>query len=384
MTVVYEVFFVHLDRTEWERSVCEALDARLHALGVDRTIEVRYPADVPSGEEPSIGLYFGSETAAGSPEIRASIARAHDADILVVPIVERLSGFTDQTPSSLRSVNGCAWGELADPADEIARLILEHFEIEESRRRVFISYKRDEALIVADQLHDRLNRRGFSSFIDRIHIRPGDDVLNRITEVLEEFAFLLLLETPAAYQSEGVLEEVSYALGHYMGMHIVTWPNVSTLVGGSQRLPRQKLTSEHFLEDGVLTDEALEEVVMNVEEGHAHALARRRRSLLLSASEAARIAGREVVEQPGNRLLVTDADRSWLVGVTPRLPRVEDLFELYEARETTASSTSVVVQEGVLVHPTRVLPGRRQALLNWSVELRPLSLVRDIEIGGYW
>lgn len=384
MAVAYEVFFVHVDRPEWEGSVREALDARLQALGVDRTIEVRYPADVPSGEEPSIGLYLGSDAAAGSPEIQASIARGHDADILIVPIVERLPGFRGQTPSSLHSVNGCAWSELADPADEIARLILEHFEIEESRRRVFISYKRDESLIVADQLHERLNRRGFSSFIDRIHIRPGDDVLDRITETLEEFAFLLLLETPTAHESEGVLEEVSYALGHYMGMHIVTWPDVSTPVGGSHRLPRQELTPEHFLGDGILADEALEEVVMNVEEGHAHALARRRRSLLLSASEAAQIAGREVVEQPRNRLLVTDADRSWLVGVTPRLPRVEDLFDLSEAMEATTSSTSVMVQEGVLVHPTRMLPGRREALLDWSVQLRPLSLARDIEIGGYW
>jgi len=239
---------------------------------------------------------------------------------------------------------------------------------------------------MADQLHDHLGRHGFAPFVDRFHVGPGEEVQRRIEETLEDFAFLLLLESPLASESDWVFLEVDYALSHSMGLHILHWPAEAALVPGTQGLPRQQLNPTDLASDGrfqILTPDALEAVLTEVEAAHARALRRRRRNLLVSVLEAARARGREAVEQPGGRVLVASGAGESLVSVTPRLPRVDDLFLLDTACQEMRPGHSAGI-EGVVVHAARQLPSELTQVLAWSIGDRTLYLVPENAIGAYW
>ena len=168
--------------------------------------------------------------------------------------------------------------------------------IEERQRRVFISHKRDDGLGAAEQLHDALAHERFLPFIDRFVIPHGARVQDTIADALEDHAFLLLLETPLAWSSDWVFDEVEYALSHTMGILIARWPDDVRPVPGSADLKRFDLEPTDLITDAhgydVLTDAALEQVTAAVERAHAHGLVRRRRMMVLSVEEAARAGAR--------------------------------------------------------------------------------------------
>ncbi len=223
-----------------------------------------------------------------------------------------------------------------------------------------------------------------SGRIDRFAIRPGANVQDRIADGLEEFAFLLLLESPLAAESHWVFYEVEYALSHAMGIAIVRWPGKVPELPGTSGLPRVQLEAADLIDDGgyeVLTPAALARVVAEVEQAHAAGLVRRRRSLVSSVADAARAAGRPVVGLVGWRLLVGDEPSGReVVGVATRLPTADDLFGVDRAAETILGAG----RKGVVVHAARRLTDERRDLLTWATGERSLALVPENGIGGYW
>ena len=249
---------------------------------------------------------------------------------------------------------------------------------------MFISHKRDDGLGAAEQLHDALAHERFLPFIDRFVIPHGARVQDTIADALEDHAFLLLLETPLAWSSDWVFDEVEYALSHTMGILIVRWPDDVRPVPGSADLKRFDLEPTDLITDAhgydVLTDAALEQVTAAVERAHAHGLVRRRRMLVLSVEEAARAGGATLCAPlPHWRLFVEQGGASTVVGVSPRLPTATDLQELDAARSDTDAGAGAV-----LVHSARVLRPERITHLEWVAGNRELELTPENAIGGRW
>jgi hypothetical protein len=359
------------------------MDAELRADGLHRTVDIAVQdGAVPSGAAPAVGVYLGTDAAAADGAVASGVARALDAGISVVPVLDDLARFTALVPPVLRPINGFAWRE-PEPARRLARVLLEELGIQELQRRVFISHKREDGLAAAEQLHDRLSHSGFKPFIDRFAIRVGEPVQETIADALEDYAFLLLLETPLAYTSDWVFDEVDYALSHAMGTLIVAWPGDPTPVPGSDGLARLPLSGTGLMKDDhgydVLSDAALERVVDAVEAAHARGLVRRRRMLVTSTSEAAVAAGcSSCVPLPGWRLKVDHGGATTVVGTAPRLPTAEDLQGLHDAAQTFAPSTAV------LVHSARNLRDPRRRHLEWVVGTREITLSPENAIGGRW
>jgi TIR domain len=359
----------------------EAIRDEVLSLGVHHSVEVSVTT-APTQVSPAVGVYLGSQTAVADPGLESQLTVALSSGRVVIPVVDSLANFSSLVPSILTPLNGWEWSG-ATPAIRLARRLLEELGIEDRRRRVFISHKRDDGLAAAEQLYDCLAHNGFVPFIDRFGIGIGHNVQNDIADALEDCAFLLLIETPLASSSDWVFDEVEYAQSHQMGMHIVTWPGDVPEIPATNRLPRQILGADDLAtEKGyeIFTDSALDKIVAEVEAIHANALVRRRRYLLRSAEDAAHASGLKCTPMEGWRLMVESSSERSIVQVSARLPTVEDLHELDQVRSKETS----VDMPGVLVHSARLLRADRHAMLSWAVGMRNLTLVPENAVGGYW
>lgn len=378
MTIVYGVHVIHADRGAWRDALDAALAAEIKNLGLHQDVQVRL-VSAPGEASVLSAVYLASNV--GATRCEQDIRCALDRLVPVLPVVEDVTHYRAVAPPSLHGINGWEWNG-PEPARRLARVLLEQLGIEERQRRVFISHRRDDGINAAEQLHDELSHRFFEPFIDRFAIPSGEDVQERIAEALEQYAFLLLLETPLAHDSPWVFYEVEYALSHSVGMHIVRWPAVVEAIPATAGLRRLQLDPADLVgaaDRRTLTPECLNRVVAEVEELHAQAMVRRRRLVISSIADAASEAGCSCVPLPGGRLLVECEERRDIVGTATRLPTVEDLYRLDQAREELSQPASPV-----LVHAARRLGVHRRAVLQWATARRQMTLLPENAIGAYW
>ena len=290
--VSYHVNILALAEDERASLLQAAVANELGELGLHDSVEITFTG-APTTGAPSVAVFFGGETAAADEDLVARADEAVNEVTTVLPVVDDLGRYTSLVPDSLRPINGLAWNGTT-AATTVARRVLEELGIEERQRKVFISHRRADGLLAAEQLFEVLSKRGFIPFIDRFNIPGGADVQARIADELEDYAFLLVLETPSAHESSWVYDEIDYALTHVMGLHIVRWPGEFPAVPATARLPRQVLASDDISSDGdfdQLTADAIDAVVAEIEAAHAYAMVRRRRNLLRSVEDAAEAAG---------------------------------------------------------------------------------------------
>ena len=199
--------------------------------------------------------------------------------------------------------------------------------------------------------------------------------------MLEDFAFLLLLETPDAHKSKWVYDEVEYALAHTMGVLIVRWPGNPEPVPGSAGLSRVELKRRDITKDShgyeILKQKALDEINSAVEAAHARAIVRRRRNLLQGVQDSAKERGATCIPLKDWALDVTDATGAQsIVRVSPRLPTCGDLQQLDETRKEIAPSAAAQ-----LIYAARHLNESKKKHLQWVVGDRRLEMIPGNAIG---
>lgn len=377
----YDIQVIRTDRATWESELRAAVKAELLDMGIHRSVEVHVSRSLPSPNTPAVGVCFGSTSCSVDGDAAAAVSEAAHEGRLIIPVVDDLRSFSQQVPRNLHSVNAFAWTR---GARALARHLLEELGIQDKQRKVFISHRREDGLWAAEQMYDALSHCGFTPFIDRFCIRAGDRVQDKIADVLEDHAFLLLLETPLAHLSPWVFDEVDYALSHAMGVLIVRWPNHPTPVPGSHGLPRIELSGADLTPDAsgneVLTTTALDRLIENVERAHAQGISRRRRMLMQSVQEAALAAGcTECLTLPEWRLRVAHVKGATLIAITPRLPTALDLQKLDQERTSYHSGAGAL-----LVHSARTLRPPLRDHLEWAAGDRDLTIAPENAIGGFW
>jgi hypothetical protein len=362
------------------QQLADALKQEIERLGIHRTVSINLVDTLIHGG-PVVGVYFGNSKTAKDPRWESLVSQSLKENHVVIPVVSNLAAYSSSVPECLRPINGFEWSSEQSP-ENLCRKLLEELGIEERQRRVFISHKREDGLAAAEQLHEHLSRHGFRPFIDRFHIPAGRDVQAEIADQLEDCAMLLLLETPLAYTSDWVFDEVDYALSHGMGLHIISWPDIEAGIAVTTGLPRQHLARPDLLPQkgyDIFTPDAIDRIIRDVEAEHARAMVARRRYLLLSAEEAAQDAGRQCFLLPGWCMVVQGEGSPSIVQVTPRLPTVEDLHALDGVRLGFSDD-----RPGILVHAARRISESRRNVLAWAGGSRDLTLVPENAIGGYW
>ncbi|CQD20998.1 hypothetical protein BN1232_05113 [Mycobacterium lentiflavum] len=382
MPVSYQIQVIQVDREDWLADLSSAVENELQSIGMHLTVAV----DVTEGDldplVPSVAVVLVGPATRGSKELQEVISEAIRVGRVVIPVLEDLTNFHEVVPAPVAHANGFEWSG-DEPERRLARVLLEELGIEDRDRRVFISHKRADGLGAAEQLHDKLTHHRFVPFIDRFDVPPGDDVQAHIADALEAYAFLLLLETPEAHSSKWVFDEVDYALSHQMGLRILQWPGNPRPIPGSDDMPRIALSAADMTTDAhgydILTPTALDRVIDEVEKAHAHGLVRRRRMLVRSVEDAARIAGATCIPLRDWSLDVKFPTLRSIVGVTPRTPASEDLQRVDQARTTIDPDAGAM-----LVHTARNLRDNTRTHLEWIIHGRDLRLIPDNAIGAVW
>lgn len=104
-----------------------------------------------------------------------------------------------------------------DNIDEVIPYIFGLIGISEEDQRIFISYRRDDTSVLAEQLFDRLHHEGFEVFLDRFSINPAVNFQNRLYQELADKAMIIFLESPTFLSSSWIQLEIAFAIKYRLG-----------------------------------------------------------------------------------------------------------------------------------------------------------------------
>lgn len=326
-----------------------------------------------SAPAPTVVVYLGDEAAARDDALGTLLEQARTRAFGVLPVVHDLATTMRDLPSLLHRLNAMSWDD--DP-DLVVGAVLRQLGIAERERKLFLSYRRTESSAVALQLRRALTDRSYDVFLDRFSVPPGDDFQRRLDIELADKAFVLLLETAGAADSEWIQHEVTYALSHRLALLALTFPDApddarfsSVEDGFRYSLTATELTATAADADCQLTCEGLATVLQEIETRHATKLRERRKDLLGSVEAWLRAKHRDSHSVGDWALASTDHmgnKHVWLI--TPRAPVPADLRQVDLLRRQFA-----VDSNGIVVHETPVLDPDDEALISWIVENRSLG-----------
>lgn len=299
-------------------------------------------------------------------------------DYRVLPLFPACANPSSLLPASVRHLNGQFWtGSAVERVDDV----LTACGLTPEDRRVFISYRRQDSLEVAEQLFEELAKQRFDVFVDRFRVPPAVDFQERLTDELAHKSMVLVLESPTLLASQWVEHELTFAKKHELGRFAVLLP-------GGTRVPW--LDDAHRLEiksaelnpssatvDGRsrLTAAALTRIVDGVVTEHTRAL-QRRRGFLFDTMRAALTfhgANDQSVDARGHlhvRVGTPSGSRHYVIWATPRPPDVPDFLVAHGVCAPGPEPLGAVVTAAVFRQATR----RRH--LEWLAE-RSLVVLAD-------
>lgn len=159
-------------------------------------------------EPNNLVLYFGDDN---SDKRCDSIPLNEFVDKgMILPVIRESLKFKNYIPDELEAINAI----IIPSENEVSRLknrILEWFGYIEVNRKVFISYKRNDSLNLAQQLYDSLIKLHYTPFLDSYSIDSGVDFQEYLLHELSDSAIFLFINTPNYEFSKFTMEELNVA-----------------------------------------------------------------------------------------------------------------------------------------------------------------------------
>jgi TIR domain len=375
---MYRLYLIHSGSAEFVQRLANQIESDLRTLGCDPAqLEMLENQSSRSDDAIALGLYIASIAGRSDESCCQQVKQLITENVPVVPLVEASAKFDEVVPDLLHPINALERSSLS----KVSAAVLRWLGLTEKQRRVFVSYRRSDSLLIGEQLWETLSKAGFEVFLDRFSVDPGVDFQERLTEALSDKAFLLLVESPDVTTSKWVEYEVEYARKTRMGLIALTWPGSAKMKNVFEK-QRHHLVEPAELETTSagrrLTIEFLKKLPDLVEQVHAQAmLARRRRMMGSIESELRRNkVGYKLLSDWTLLATALAGDDAQLFSITPRPPEIPDLFLL----DTHCGSAGVKLAPGVLVHTAASLREDRKRLLEWAIATRNLALVNEDQI----
>ena len=129
---------------------------------------------------------------------------------LVLPVVKDPSLFNAYIPEELGSINAI----IIPSGNEVNKLknrVLEWFGKIEANRKIFISYKRSDSTVLAQQLYNALIKAHYIPFLDSYSIDSGVAFQEYLLHELSDSAVFLFINTPNYDMSKFTMEELNAA-----------------------------------------------------------------------------------------------------------------------------------------------------------------------------
>ncbi|HEX5753743.1 MAG TPA: toll/interleukin-1 receptor domain-containing protein [Archangium sp.] len=360
------------------------LERHLATLGLEpgSALRVLDEASFPSRDPflPLATVYFGGPRQ--DPASTALLAQLRAEGLFILPVVPSLSQYRALVPPVLAPIHG---EELrpSDPAlEHVAARVLEELRLLRSRRSVFISYKRDESHGVALQLYQALDARSFDVFLDTHSIRRGEDFQPMLWDRLGDADLLLLLDTPHAFTSVWVEQELARAHNLALGLLQLIWPAPHQRTLGTELCEPLLLQPSDF--QGPSSDAAstlvpgtVEALVARAEAVRARSLASRRTRVITELCKQAEAEHLEVVVQHTGHLELRHPSH----GFTHLFPLVghPDSALLHELAERCAR-VGPPSPRGLLVYDPLGIWQRKDSHLRWLNEFLPTRSLPITEV----
>jgi hypothetical protein len=318
------------------------------------------PVAFPDPASATVVLVVLSPRALAEAAVVTFLGEADRRQLPIVPIVEELATYDFDSVSlpELNRRNAVAW----NPGDGegIVRATRGHlgFEAFPRKKKVFISYRRQDGEAIARRIHRYLRRHEYKPFLDVLGIEGGAPVQSRIMEEISDKDFILLIDTPLARMSGWVQAEIVEALNQRIPVRVlaVGMDDPYPLLLDVERLPwnggdrRMMARLRDFVSRGIASTTSFDVRCHRVLAGAAEA-----RGLRLAAR------GRQVVLSGDGRRALIEYERA--------LPSIERLHRLYQSYRTQGRGPAVLISgDQPIPHPTG-------AAIVWARGRAPLAVV---------
>lgn len=261
------------------------------------------------GNQPTFVFYFGNVK--GDFKDLDITQRLLKEGTMILPIYFNDKSFSKEIPCILENQNGIQYKKLEE--DRIVNIALESFELLNSTRKIFISYKRNESTSVAIQLFESLESYNFDVFLDTHSIGKAEAFQEELWHKMTDCDVIILLNTPNFLNSHWCKEEFAEAGAKQIGIVQLVWPNHNVKMDDTSHIsyPKQ-LIKENFIDDlfndkdlSKLKPDFVEEIIKEVESVRARNLAARQDNLITEFRNIADRLGKKIVVQP-ERFLTED------------------------------------------------------------------------------
>jgi hypothetical protein len=221
----------------------------------------------PSQKTPAAVAFFG-----GAGVSEAGLADLLRTGIPVLPIASVESKVNAEIPAQLKTLN-CLMYASHGP-QRISTALLECVGLLPRQRRVFVSYRRDDARQAALQLFNALSVRLFDVFLDTHGIAPAEDFQAILWHRLCDSDVLIMLDTPGYFESRWTSAEYGRALAKGISVLRIGWPNVNPCPRTSTASQLNLTTDEIDAATGRITDDAIQRICTQLEfvRGQSHAV----------------------------------------------------------------------------------------------------------------
>jgi hypothetical protein len=269
-TPIYELALMGTPTEDQVAALVKEIEPAVSAfglrLGVDVGLSTRPLTFAPSNRTSAAAAFFGSEVASGM-DVSLLLSRA----IPVLPIVSSLGRVQAELPKQLWPINCLEYG--AASAGRVASALLECAGLLPRQRRIFLSYRRDEARQAALQLFDALSARLFDVFLDTHAIALAEDFQSTLWHRLCDADVLLMLDTPTYFDSRWTTAEFGRALAKGVTILRVEWPDMTPSIRTATTSRAELLATEIDASTGRLADSAIERICSQVEATRSQGIA---------------------------------------------------------------------------------------------------------------
>ena len=328
---------------------------------------------------PFVGVYFGKYGFDDADELLLDDLRLDS--VVVIPVVHSLVNFNQQVPPALESVNGLELDDLDVSLERVCAIVLQQFRLLRKQRRLFISYRRSDSTPVASQLYAALDARGFDVFLDTNGVPPGQDFQDVLWHRLADSDVVVLLDTEGFSESRWTQEELAKANTTNIQILHLLWPERPERADSAFSLFRRMATEEFVGENadasGLLMEESVRRITIEVEGLRARAIAARHRFLVDSFCDAARAIGLQPSVQTDRKILVEGGRHRVVAVPLVGIPTAEELHD-----EVVGFPESELTDEDRFwaIFDERGLLPRTLDHLTWLSPRLPISAVPVFEV----
>ncbi len=284
---------------------CEAIKRRFY----EKTHEMGLPTEsfieIYSGnftacyqnKQPSFVYYFGKKDHNNLDADKLDILM-NNGDA-IIPVYFQKDSFLEEIPKVAWKMNGKVYSD--EKTDAFVNYALEALRLMRQNRKLFISYRRSDSTVIANQLFDALVRCNYDVFLDTYSIGAAKNFQEELHHRLSDCDILIQLYTKEFKASEWCLEEITAANQKQIGVIELVWPDMKLDIHNHLCEPIL-LTKDDFLKDytnqnALLTDDTMNKISKTVESVRARNMAARQDGLVGEFIKEAQKVGRVMIQE---------------------------------------------------------------------------------------